>query len=62
MKYGKKRGSPPTPTTDQIATLEKAGKLEMLNPPTQIKIDKGIAPITINLPRQEVSLLIFSNK
>lgn len=56
----KKMGSPQTPTSEQISTLEKAGKLEMLSSPTQIKIDNGVATISMNLPRQGVSLIIIN--
>jgi xylan 1,4-beta-xylosidase len=53
----KKMGSPQQPTEDQIKTLEKAGQLEMLNKPTKIKVQNGIAVIKMVLPRQGVSLL-----
>lgn len=56
----KKMGSPQNPTAEQITTLEKAGKLEMLTASTQIKIDNGVANISMNLPRQGVSLLIIN--
>jgi xylan 1,4-beta-xylosidase len=56
----KKMGSPQTPTSEQIAILEKAGKLEMLSSPTQIKIDNGVATIAMNLPRQGVPLLVIN--
>lgn len=56
----KKMGSPQNPTADQIAMLEKAGQLEMLSKPEEIKIINAIATIKMKLPRQAVSLLKIS--
>jgi len=56
----KKMGSPLKPTPEQIATLEKAGQLEMISKPESIKIDKGQAVIKFQLPRQGVSLIKLS--
>ncbi len=53
----KKMGSPQSPTTGQIAALEKAGKLAALSAPEQIKITNNTASIKMQLPRQAVSLL-----
>ena len=53
----KKMGSPQNPTTEQIATLQRAGQLEMLSGPEELKIDNSVALIKMLLPRQAVSLL-----
>jgi xylan 1,4-beta-xylosidase len=53
----KKMGSPLKPTPEQIATLEKAGQLEMLSKPEPVKIINGEAMIKLQLPRQGVSLI-----
>lgn len=50
-------GSPQNLTPDQIARLEKAGQLELLNAPKNIKISNGEAIINMQLPRQAVSLV-----
>jgi xylan 1,4-beta-xylosidase len=56
----KKMGSPQHPTAEQIATLEKAGQLEMFSEPKEIKITNGTATIKMQLPRQAVSLFKIS--
>ncbi len=53
----KKMGSPTNPTAAEIATLEKAGKLETLGKPKKISVKEGKIEINISLPRQAVSLL-----
>lgn len=53
----KSMGSPQNPTKDQIATLEKAGQLKTMGKSTKLKAIKGKAVVTIQLPRQGVSLL-----
>lgn len=53
----KKMGSPQNPTNDQIAILEKAGKLEMVHHPEKIKVSNGEVYIKMQLPRQAVSLV-----
>lgn len=53
----KKMGSPQSPTFEQIQTLEKSGKLEMLDKPKTLKIKDGKAVITMQLPRQAVSFI-----
>ena len=53
----KTMGSPQNPTTDQIAKLEKAGRLETLSKPSEIKISNTAAAIIIQLPRQAVSFV-----
>ena len=54
----KKMGSPQNPSPEQIATLEKAGQLQLYTSPYWIN-SKGEETITISLPRQAVSLLKF---
>lgn len=56
----KKMESPPYPTSRQYAELEKAGQLEMLEAPEWIDTKGGRVAITMELPRQGVSLLKFS--
>ena len=41
------------------AQLEKAGRLAELDPPKNVVVDHGEAQLTLNLPRQAVSLLVF---
>ena len=53
----KKMGSPQNPTDDQIAKLEKAGRLETLSDPVETKITNTIVTIKMQLPRQAVSLV-----
>ena len=53
----KKMGSPQNPSARQIAELEKAGQLQMISAPEQIKPKNGEAKIQFSLPRQGVSLL-----
>ena len=56
----KKMGSPQNPTPQQIATLQKAGMLQTIGKPSNIKVLNGRAAINIQLPRQAVSLLQLS--
>jgi xylan 1,4-beta-xylosidase len=53
----KKMGSPKSPSGEQIAELEKAGQLELLNSPEWIKSNNGEATVNFVLPRQGVSFL-----
>jgi len=53
----KKMGSPQNPTAEQIAALEKAGQLEMMESPRWVTIKNGATSIKFNLPRQGVSLI-----
>jgi xylan 1,4-beta-xylosidase len=52
-------GSPQNPTSEQIATLEKAGQLSLLTSPIYVKTLNGELKINVQLPRQGVSLLKF---
>lgn len=56
----KKMGSPKKPDAAQIATLEKAGQLQLLNSPEWVHTQKGEIIIRMMLPRQGVSLLKFT--
>jgi xylan 1,4-beta-xylosidase len=50
-------GSPTTPTTAQIATLEKAGQLATVGKPVKKSVTGGRLVVDISLPRQAVSLI-----
>jgi len=52
-----KMGSPQNPTAEQIATLEKAGQLEMIGSPQWVNIKNGASTVQFDLPRQGVSLI-----
>ncbi|MCB0632403.1 MAG: polysaccharide deacetylase family protein [Saprospiraceae bacterium] len=56
----KKMGSPKYPTAGQVKELEKAGQLELLEAPKWLDVESDETDITIQLPRQGVSLLKFS--
>jgi xylan 1,4-beta-xylosidase len=53
----KNLGSPQSPTPDQYARLEKAGQLAELEPARTLAFANGQSKLTIQLPRQAVSLL-----
>lgn len=53
----KSMGSPQNPSAEQIATLEKAGQLQLLGSPQWVKAENGTATVQFNLPRQGVSFL-----
>lgn len=56
----KKMGSPKSPSTEQVAELEKAGQLQLLTSPEWLQVKNGEVNVTMDLPRQGVSLLRFS--
>ncbi|MDJ1506037.1 GH39 family glycosyl hydrolase [Xanthocytophaga agilis] len=56
----KKIGSPQSPNATQIATLEKAGQLQLVKDPETKKIQNGNLSVPIILSRQGVSFLYFS--
>jgi xylan 1,4-beta-xylosidase len=56
----KKMGSPQNPTASQIAGLEKAGQLQAMGKPIALKVIKGKTTVSVSLPRQAVSLLLFN--
>ncbi|MEQ9439363.1 MAG: beta-xylosidase [Cyclobacteriaceae bacterium] len=56
----KAMGSPQNPSEEQIKALEDAGQLELLTSPKWVKIEDGEAVVSMELPRQGVSLLRLS--
>jgi xylan 1,4-beta-xylosidase len=56
----KKMSSPHKPTPEQYAQLEKAGQLEMIGDEERVNVRGGSVGIQMKLPRQGVSLLIFT--
>ena len=54
-----KMSSPPSPSPDQYAELEKAGQLAQMDTPTDITVSNGKARLQVNLPRQAVSLFVL---
>jgi xylan 1,4-beta-xylosidase len=56
----KKMGSPQDPSPEQYAQLEKAGHLQLLNPPERLRATRGRVALRFTLPRQGVSLLRLS--
>lgn len=56
----KKMGSPQNPTTAQIAQLEKAGGLQLLESPQKLRTRNNTLQVNFNLPRQGVSLIVVS--
>lgn len=53
----KAMGSPQNPSSGQIEQLKKAGRLELLTSPQWVGVNDGKITISIDLPRQGVSLL-----
>jgi xylan 1,4-beta-xylosidase len=53
----KSMGSPQSLMPTQRAALEKAGQLELLEPPRRVTLLNGKAVVSFTLPRQGVSLL-----
>jgi xylan 1,4-beta-xylosidase len=53
----KQMGSPQSPTPEQYARLQQAGKLEMLTLPEWVDVADGKATMAMELPRQAISLL-----
>ena len=53
----KRMGSPPQPTADQFAQMEKASQLALLQAPEKISLTDGKTTLKIAMPRQAVSLL-----
>ncbi|WP_183574925.1 GH39 family glycosyl hydrolase [Mucilaginibacter sp. X5P1] len=56
----KNMGSPQQPTAKQIAILEKAGQLQTIGKPAQLKVKAGSVNINVSLPQQGVSLLVIN--
>jgi xylan 1,4-beta-xylosidase len=53
-------GSPQRPTPEQYARLEKAGRLTALGPAETVRVEDGKGTVRLRLPRQAVSLLLFT--
>jgi len=53
----KRMGSPPSPTKRQYSQLERAGRLQPLEPSRHVKVEDSRARLTLTLPRQAVSLI-----
>jgi xylan 1,4-beta-xylosidase len=58
----KRIGSPQTPTPEQYAQLEAAGKLSQIEAPATVAIESGKAVLHFALPRQAVSLIALEWK
>lgn len=58
----KKMGSPQSPTPEQYARLEAAGRLALLGERKDVDIDNGQAKLQFNLPRAGVSLLVLKRQ
>ena len=50
-------GSPPAPTAEQYAELEKAGQLARIGTVRRIEVKNGQVSVSVNLQRQAVSLI-----
>ncbi|MCM3871893.1 MAG: hypothetical protein ND895_14515 [Pyrinomonadaceae bacterium] len=55
----KRMGSPPQPTPQQYARLERAGQLTAMGAPQLIRVRDSKASLNFELPRQGVSLLVL---
>jgi xylan 1,4-beta-xylosidase len=53
----KKMGTPQSPTPEQYAELERAGRLQTMAAPYRVSIVNGRVNIALDLPRQGVSLV-----
>jgi xylan 1,4-beta-xylosidase len=60
FKAWTKMGSPQNPTAEQYAQLEKAGRLAALESPRTVQAENGRMSVAFELPRQAVSLLLFT--
>ena len=55
-------GSPQSPTPEQYARLEEAGRLAPLGEPEVVRVEDRQAIVWLTLPRQAVSLLVFAGE
>jgi xylan 1,4-beta-xylosidase len=55
-----KMGSPKEPTQQQYVELEAAGHLQTIGDPETVSVTAGAANVKLNLPRQGVSLMVFT--
>lgn len=53
-------GSPQQPTPEQYLQLEQAGQLARIDPPANATVNEGKIRVSLQLPRQAVSLLEWS--
>ena len=53
-------GSPKVPTRQQYDELERAGHLETIGNPETVTITAGAANVKLKLPRQGVSMMVFT--
>jgi xylan 1,4-beta-xylosidase len=53
----KKMGSPQNPTAEQYETLEDAGALKLFTSPFLTDVKNGVLNLSLDLPRQGVSLI-----
>jgi xylan 1,4-beta-xylosidase len=56
----KSMGSPQSPTAEQYAALEAAGKLQELEATRETVVTGGATGVKLPLPRQAVSLIVLS--
>jgi xylan 1,4-beta-xylosidase len=56
----KRMGSPQKPTEEQYAELQDAAQLALLSSPEWLRTEDGKLTLRLKLPRQAVSLLVFS--
>jgi xylan 1,4-beta-xylosidase len=56
----KQMGSPKEPTPQQFVDLERAGHLGTIGNPETVSITAGAANVKLKLPRQGVSLMVFT--
>jgi xylan 1,4-beta-xylosidase len=52
-------GSPASPSPQQLAQLQVAGKLAESGSPTTVQVENGRLNLHLSLPRQAVTLLVF---
>ena len=53
----KEMGSPQSPSVEQTQRLQKAGQLQLLDPPKPLTIENGSVHLQFGLPRQSLSLI-----
>ena len=53
----KEMGSPQSPSESQYGRLESAGRLELMNSPAWVEVQKGSVKLHFMLPRQSLSLV-----
>ena len=56
----KRLGSPQKPTAEQVAELQESAQLALLTSPEWLRTEDGKLTLRLRLPRQAVSLLVFS--